>query len=367
MGSIIPTAEASVKTLIESIDKVIINPIIFLLFACAMVYFLYGLAQYLLSPDNEEVRKTSKSHMLWGIIGLFIMVSVFGVMKIILNTLGTKKVQINNTGDFQVNQNRNEGDIKNLEDEEVSQPLPGPEILTNEIDFGAPKKPSLPAGSSYTKSPYTKVYEPSPLCWRNATDIYAKGATEYKAIESVKELARTRFLTDNGLLLSSNKISMMYPIAYETKTLYDLDNKTYYVWLDARAPINGGKDTDCNLKEIEEIRELLPTERSKKPNPLTFSYVSDAKYYRVMDSGVDKTQIVARQKAIYNALIQIGQAKGKPIIMKGDNPDPIVDFYYRVLPEEKYYDAESLIGNNGYDGFSTGGNYDYWVVVEAER
>jgi len=85
---IIPTAEASAQTLMNSINRVIINPLITLLFALAVVYFIYGLARYLLSPDNEEIRKTSKSHMLWGIIGMFIMVSVFGILNLIMNTLG---------------------------------------------------------------------------------------------------------------------------------------------------------------------------------------------------------------------------------------------------------------------------------------
>jgi len=85
---IIPKAEASVTSLMNSINKVIINPLIVLLFSLAVVYFIYGLLQYLLSPDNEEIRKTSKSHMLWGIVGMFIMVSVFGIMNLITNTLG---------------------------------------------------------------------------------------------------------------------------------------------------------------------------------------------------------------------------------------------------------------------------------------
>ena len=100
---IIPIAEASVTTLMQSINKVIINPIIFFLFACAMVYFLYGVAQYFLSPDSEEIRKKSKDHMLWGVIGLFIMVAVFGIMNLILGTVGENKIKIQSTGEYQVN------------------------------------------------------------------------------------------------------------------------------------------------------------------------------------------------------------------------------------------------------------------------
>lgn len=94
---IIPTAEASVTTLMKSINRVIINPLIVLLFALAMVYFIYGLVRYLLSPDNEEVRKSSKTSMLWGIIGMFIMVSVFGILSLIMNTIGVKDITVNST------------------------------------------------------------------------------------------------------------------------------------------------------------------------------------------------------------------------------------------------------------------------------
>ena len=94
---IIPTAEASVATLMKAIDKVIINPLIVLLFALAVVYFLYGLAMYLLSPENAEVQKTSKSHMIWGVVGMFIMVSVFGILSLILNTIGETGIKVDST------------------------------------------------------------------------------------------------------------------------------------------------------------------------------------------------------------------------------------------------------------------------------
>ncbi len=82
-----PIAEASAQTLMNSINKVIINPLIILLFSLAVVYFILGLVRYLLSPDNEDVRKTSKSHMFWGLVGIFIMLSVYGILNIIVNTL----------------------------------------------------------------------------------------------------------------------------------------------------------------------------------------------------------------------------------------------------------------------------------------
>jgi uncharacterized membrane protein YidH (DUF202 family) len=105
---IFPVAEASVMTLMQSVNRVIINPLIFFIFALALVYFVYGLAKYLLSPDNEELKKSSKQHMLWGVIGMFIMVAVFGIMNLVLNTLGVSKdqIQIDRTGNYTI------GDLK---------------------------------------------------------------------------------------------------------------------------------------------------------------------------------------------------------------------------------------------------------------
>lgn len=100
---IIPVAEADIVTLMGSINRVIINPLIVFLFALAVVYFVYGLVRYLLTPDNEEIRTSSKSHMLWGIFGMFIMIAVFGIMNILLKTLTVPDSQIHiNNGDYTV-------------------------------------------------------------------------------------------------------------------------------------------------------------------------------------------------------------------------------------------------------------------------
>ncbi len=94
---IIPVAEATnIVSLMNSVNKVIINPLIMFLFALAVVYFMYGLVKFLITPDNEELRKTNKQHMLWGIFGMFIMIAVFGIMNIILNTVGERDIKIDN-------------------------------------------------------------------------------------------------------------------------------------------------------------------------------------------------------------------------------------------------------------------------------
>ncbi len=59
-----------------------------LLFAVAIASFIWGIIQYFLNPDNEENRKKGKDYMLWGLISLFVMISVWGLVALIGNTFG---------------------------------------------------------------------------------------------------------------------------------------------------------------------------------------------------------------------------------------------------------------------------------------
>lgn len=80
---------------IKNVDTFIINPLILLLFALAFAYFLYGMFQFILNGNNDEKKTTGKSHMLWGVIGLTIMMGVWFILGVILNTLGIKDTEIN--------------------------------------------------------------------------------------------------------------------------------------------------------------------------------------------------------------------------------------------------------------------------------
>jgi hypothetical protein len=349
MSFIVPVAEASVKTLIQSIDKVIINPIILFLFAVAVVYFLYGLAQYLLSPDNEEVRKSSKSHMMWGIIGLFIMVAVFGIMKILLNTVGENKIKINNNGDFDVTGNAIPKDNTVKDSVKTGQDIFKP----TGSDISSPTTSTLPTGTSYTTNPFKKKYVESAMCW-HSKDLYVKDSSEYKALQSIRSVARAQLLAYTHL--SDSQISKDYPTVFNSTTLYDASNKSYYVWWDARAPINGGKDSDCNLAEVSQTTVLQPSFQSTKPNPLKNAYVTDLLYYRAVGSGINPTYTGARSAAIANALIDIAKQRGTTVTLSGSSPIPTVDFTYTVLPEEKYYAQDAVTGN-----------YDYWLAIESKK
>jgi len=82
----------NIKILIGNINKEIIAPIILLMFVLSLAIFFWGIADYIRGSGNEDVRKVGRDHMLWGIVGIFIMVSAWAIIGILLNSIGVKPV-----------------------------------------------------------------------------------------------------------------------------------------------------------------------------------------------------------------------------------------------------------------------------------
>jgi len=64
----------------------VIKALIPIVFALALLYFFWGLAKYILAAGNEASKQDGKGIMIWGIIALFVMVSVWGLVKILQAT-----------------------------------------------------------------------------------------------------------------------------------------------------------------------------------------------------------------------------------------------------------------------------------------
>jgi len=68
----------------------LVKDVVPLLFTLAVVGFIWGMIQFYLNPDNEEKKKNGKTFMLWGIIALFVMISMWGLVGVLGNTFGIK-------------------------------------------------------------------------------------------------------------------------------------------------------------------------------------------------------------------------------------------------------------------------------------
>ena len=68
--------------------KGIENSLISLVFGLGLIYFFWGLVGLIRSSDKD--RENAKQRMLWGIVALFVMVAIYGIIAIIGNALGIK-------------------------------------------------------------------------------------------------------------------------------------------------------------------------------------------------------------------------------------------------------------------------------------
>lgn len=91
----------NLEQLLRNFVDVIITPLVTLLFAVALLMFIWGLFQMMVELSNGGDGKTGKSHMVWGIVGLTIMVAVWGIIGIISNSIGVDTSgMIQGTGGF---------------------------------------------------------------------------------------------------------------------------------------------------------------------------------------------------------------------------------------------------------------------------
>lgn len=65
------------------------NTIIGLLIALAVIWIIFNVIRYIISADDPEKRKGFGVAILWSIVGLFVILSIWGLVAILSNTFGT--------------------------------------------------------------------------------------------------------------------------------------------------------------------------------------------------------------------------------------------------------------------------------------
>lgn len=83
-------------TLFDFICRIgqIINSIVPVLIALAVLYFIWGVVSYVVGGD-EETKKKGRDKIIYGIIGLAVIVAVWGLVRVLTNTFG-----VNNTSNI---------------------------------------------------------------------------------------------------------------------------------------------------------------------------------------------------------------------------------------------------------------------------
>ena len=73
---------------LSKVSQFVLNPLIALFFAIAFLVFLWGVFQFIASETTDANRSEGKRKIFWGLFGMFIMISAFGLIRLILDTFG---------------------------------------------------------------------------------------------------------------------------------------------------------------------------------------------------------------------------------------------------------------------------------------
>ena len=74
----------------------LVNGAIFAMIGVATIIFMYGVVIYVIAKGDEKQLASGKTYMLYGIIGLVVMVAVWGFVNLIINTI----FGVNSSGEF---------------------------------------------------------------------------------------------------------------------------------------------------------------------------------------------------------------------------------------------------------------------------
>src|SRR3989344_5438172 len=80
------------RGLLDSMSD-LVNAAISLLIGIALIVFFWGLIKYIMGGASEEARKTGIRIMTAGLVGLFVMVSVWGIIRLAQSVFGIQSNQ----------------------------------------------------------------------------------------------------------------------------------------------------------------------------------------------------------------------------------------------------------------------------------
>lgn len=78
------------------VNNLILNPIILLLFAVSTVYFIYGIITFISLEPGDSKRKEARNSIIWGIVGMLVMFSVYGLIGFVFDTFGITNPEASN-------------------------------------------------------------------------------------------------------------------------------------------------------------------------------------------------------------------------------------------------------------------------------
>ena len=105
-------ASAQVLAPVQNINDVatkftqILNTLTVLLISLAVVWIIINVVMYLVAGGDAEKRKEGGKRILYGIIGLFVIISIWGLVSILRNSFATTNTASEDVNAVQINSNQ---------------------------------------------------------------------------------------------------------------------------------------------------------------------------------------------------------------------------------------------------------------------
>ena len=77
-----------VSEILGRLQSEVLWPAMTVIFSAGFLLFIWGLVKFLWNVGEGGDNKEGKSHMIWGIAGMFIMVSFWSIIALLDNTFG---------------------------------------------------------------------------------------------------------------------------------------------------------------------------------------------------------------------------------------------------------------------------------------
>jgi hypothetical protein len=90
-----PNTQRPVLGQVKNLNDVILravgvaNVVLYCLVALAVVFIVYHIVWYVIRPSSPDDKKTHGVNIIWGLVGLFIIVSLWGLVGILVRTFNT--------------------------------------------------------------------------------------------------------------------------------------------------------------------------------------------------------------------------------------------------------------------------------------
>jgi len=76
--------------ILTTITTQLIAPVKSLLWILGTLIFLYGVIEFIAGASSEDARTKGKKHMIWGIVGLVIIMGAMAIIAILQNFFGLR-------------------------------------------------------------------------------------------------------------------------------------------------------------------------------------------------------------------------------------------------------------------------------------